>query len=393
MNVAATTSPTPGWYPDPRDTSSLRWWDGSAWTDFTSPALPPEPEAEPSAPFEPAFTATTSEPVAFVEPALVFDQETVEPELEPEPAAEIEPPLVFDAPAPAPIGEAFSFRARPLLPDPEPVCLEPEQPDEIPVYMSPLATIASPLPARVAAPEPVATGLAPPATAEPEAAPKPVAYVTAEPEVAEPPAEEPEKRSRRGRKKAPGTVSIPIEPVRTPAVEEPEPAVRGPKRSRRPGRKTAVGTAAVVVAAAGAASATNLITGDGRVAGESHAAASGKPALSAVDNVCLQEWNTSIGGDAAQQRVTLGQFSGAYAHVARVAPLRGTLMDPESCGLTVYDPSADTHAVFVSGVKDHVGYMDVTAYPRAARQYGWPKSQTQANVIIQDDGSLRVRRY
>lgn len=28
----------PGWYHDPRDQGSLRWWDGSAWTAWTHPA-------------------------------------------------------------------------------------------------------------------------------------------------------------------------------------------------------------------------------------------------------------------------------------------------------------------------------------------------------------------
>ena len=27
----------PGWYPDPRDGSVERWWDGTAWTDATRP--------------------------------------------------------------------------------------------------------------------------------------------------------------------------------------------------------------------------------------------------------------------------------------------------------------------------------------------------------------------
>jgi hypothetical protein len=64
-------------------------------------------------------------------------------------------------------------------------------------------------------------------------------------------------------------------------------------------------------------------------------------------------------------------------------------MQPGSCALTVYQSDTDTHAIFVSGVKDHVGYMDVTGYPRAAR-YGWPKSTDEANVSIQEDGTIRA---
>lgn len=29
--------PAPNWYPDPRDPSLLRWWDGQAWTPNTQP--------------------------------------------------------------------------------------------------------------------------------------------------------------------------------------------------------------------------------------------------------------------------------------------------------------------------------------------------------------------
>ncbi|HEY5182776.1 MAG TPA: DUF2510 domain-containing protein [Dermatophilaceae bacterium] len=27
----------PGWYPNPEDPSTLRWFDGATWTDFTHP--------------------------------------------------------------------------------------------------------------------------------------------------------------------------------------------------------------------------------------------------------------------------------------------------------------------------------------------------------------------
>lgn len=33
----------PGWYADPADPYSLRWWDGTTWTGHTSPVQPPPP--------------------------------------------------------------------------------------------------------------------------------------------------------------------------------------------------------------------------------------------------------------------------------------------------------------------------------------------------------------
>jgi hypothetical protein len=36
--------PPPGWYADPQQPGSLRWWDGTRWTDQTeTPSSPPTP--------------------------------------------------------------------------------------------------------------------------------------------------------------------------------------------------------------------------------------------------------------------------------------------------------------------------------------------------------------
>ena len=63
------TLPPAAWYADPQDPASLRFWDGTAWTDQTRPLVPepvaPQPVVEPA----PAV-AVAPEPVA-VQPAVV----------------------------------------------------------------------------------------------------------------------------------------------------------------------------------------------------------------------------------------------------------------------------------------------------------------------------------
>lgn len=47
-----------GWYPDPQNAAQLRYWDGQAWTESTSPVAQPDPAAQmpPAAPIPPAGT-------------------------------------------------------------------------------------------------------------------------------------------------------------------------------------------------------------------------------------------------------------------------------------------------------------------------------------------------
>ncbi|MEA2123326.1 MAG: hypothetical protein QOI80_108 [Solirubrobacteraceae bacterium] len=335
MSVAATTAPAPGWYPDPaRPDEQLRWWDGSTWSAYTTDV--PQPEPEPEAPHPFADIVVDFAPDDGDVPAEDLYDEAVDAadaESEPIEFSWADPEERFEVTLPEPEGNqapsnAFTFRARDLRGEPGPVGIEIPS---IPVYESPLAAISSPLSVRVEVP----VRVEPPPPPAPTAAPAP-----------------------------------PAAPVLPP--------------SRR--RLAFAGTGAVVAVAATAAVVTNLLAGDD--APKAGKAAPAGAALSAAGKQCLKEWNTTASAGAAQLRVTLGQFEGALARVGPVDPLPGTVMAAGSCALSVYDPATDTHAIFVSGVQDTVGYLDVTSYPRA-KTYGWPKTTRQANVTIRSDGSLR----
>ncbi|KQS14840.1 DUF2510 domain-containing protein [Curtobacterium sp. MCLR17_007] len=55
------TLPAAGWFPDPRDASRLRWWDGRAWGDGTRPLPARHPVAAPvvATPTGPSFSVMT----------------------------------------------------------------------------------------------------------------------------------------------------------------------------------------------------------------------------------------------------------------------------------------------------------------------------------------------
>ncbi|MET1020554.1 MAG: DUF2510 domain-containing protein, partial [Microterricola sp.] len=95
-SVAVAAPPT-GWYPDPRGSDQLRWWDGAAWTTQLAPRPASAPAAEVPTAVAPAAAApavapAASEPEAaiptVVEPSNVAPT-SVEPSV-PTPAA-VEP--------------------------------------------------------------------------------------------------------------------------------------------------------------------------------------------------------------------------------------------------------------------------------------------------------------
>lgn len=44
MSIGTSAGPVPpDWYADPSDPRQMRWWDGTTWTQHTSPAAPPPP--------------------------------------------------------------------------------------------------------------------------------------------------------------------------------------------------------------------------------------------------------------------------------------------------------------------------------------------------------------
>ena len=75
------TTPVAGWYPDPSgDTTKLRYWDGTQWTDHskaattvggtvpTTPATPTSHTPYQAAPGQPVYTAPTYSQPAYIQP-------------------------------------------------------------------------------------------------------------------------------------------------------------------------------------------------------------------------------------------------------------------------------------------------------------------------------------
>lgn len=62
----------PGWYPDPYNPQSARWWTGESWSAFTEPAVAPQssapPDPPPASPLEPERVLADPVPPPMVAP-------------------------------------------------------------------------------------------------------------------------------------------------------------------------------------------------------------------------------------------------------------------------------------------------------------------------------------
>ncbi|MFT4028834.1 MAG: DUF2510 domain-containing protein [Protaetiibacter sp.] len=149
--MESSNAPAAGWFPDPEDASSERWWSGHGWTDHTRPPLgtavpaafatqvdtlvatrtvPPQPE-----PFVFAMTSQSAGPVtpaarghAAEQPVRSWYTTPEPPAAQPTPEQPVAaltalvPASAFVAPAPAPAAPAFvAPAAPPLAPAPSPV--------------------------------------------------------------------------------------------------------------------------------------------------------------------------------------------------------------------------------------------------------------------------------
>ncbi|WP_426518511.1 DUF805 domain-containing protein [Diaminobutyricibacter sp. McL0618] len=71
--VPPTSTPAPGWYPDPVDGGRLRWWTGQGWSEHTQQHPAVVPEAAPA----PAYAAPAYAPPAYAPPT--YGSSTSEP--------------------------------------------------------------------------------------------------------------------------------------------------------------------------------------------------------------------------------------------------------------------------------------------------------------------------
>lgn len=89
MSATLVTAPTAGWYPDPNDSGSWRWWDGGTWTSHVRPKEQTAPVAVQPAAEQPV---TAPQPVSAPQQVIPQPAQPIQPiSLTPEtPASEQE---------------------------------------------------------------------------------------------------------------------------------------------------------------------------------------------------------------------------------------------------------------------------------------------------------------
>lgn len=110
MSDRSSSAPPPGWYADSPQTSRLRWWNGSAWTDHyrlvdESDAAPPAPEVAEAQPAPPssraALRARRTDPTSVITGAGTPAQPApaMPPEPQPQSPAQPQAPLSIAPPS------------------------------------------------------------------------------------------------------------------------------------------------------------------------------------------------------------------------------------------------------------------------------------------------------
>ena len=110
VSATMTTTPAAGWYHDPSDSGTWRWWDGVSWTDHVRPVAEPAPVVMAVPPMQ-----AISAPIPVVaEPALAFA-----PQLVPAPGEQVVAvPQPVVAPAPQYVAMPVSQSVMQRSPEP-----------------------------------------------------------------------------------------------------------------------------------------------------------------------------------------------------------------------------------------------------------------------------------
>ncbi|MFN8158721.1 MAG: DUF2510 domain-containing protein [Candidatus Nanopelagicales bacterium] len=221
-------SAAPGWYTDPTDAASVRYWDGGAWTTHTRPAprelvgagvgasavagahaslsaTSPSPSPAPAAPLPSAPVADA--PARHAAPAAAPAAAPSTPAPAPAPAPVAAPATPAPAPAPAPVAAPAT-----PAPTPAPVAAPVATPAPVPAPVPAAAPAPAPAPVPAAAPAPVVASpvVAPVAVAVAEPA---IPTLAPAPSLAPAPAPAPVRAAA----PAPAPAPAPVEPVHVPA--------------------------------------------------------------------------------------------------------------------------------------------------------------------------------